>query len=206
MAVARERGRRVSRLRVSHAFHSPLMEPMLCAPGSICRQLAASVGTAQSIVPPASTIRRAGRRSTGHPRLRGTPGPPPGALRTPSGEQGATRPAARSLVRYPVLSRARAVRRVTLRCRCCARGRDEADDRADRRGGTVRTGRQGRLVRRSRRDRRGGWTLPTYAFQRQRFWMGAVRPGADAGGLGLGAAGIRCWVLRLRWRVRMRCC
>ncbi|WP_256251207.1 acyltransferase domain-containing protein, partial [Streptomyces sampsonii] len=37
--VFRELGRRVSRLRVSHAFHSPLMEPMLDAFHEVLRDL-----------------------------------------------------------------------------------------------------------------------------------------------------------------------
>src|ERR1044072_464296 len=52
VAVARERGRRVSRLRVSHAFHSPLMEPMLAE----FAEIAAGVDYRQPRLPAISTV------------------------------------------------------------------------------------------------------------------------------------------------------
>src|ERR1044072_1768947 len=53
MEVAGERGRRVSRLRVSHAFHSPLMEPMLAE----FAEIAASIAYRQPVLTAGSHVK-----------------------------------------------------------------------------------------------------------------------------------------------------
>ncbi|MEU1806789.1 type I polyketide synthase, partial [Streptomyces sp. NPDC019937] len=52
MASAREQDRRVSRLRVSHAFHSPLMEPILAE----FAEIAATIDYRQPTLPAISTV------------------------------------------------------------------------------------------------------------------------------------------------------
>ncbi|QLH19423.1 type I polyketide synthase [Streptomyces sp. Rer75] len=188
MAVARERGRRVSRLRVSHAFHSPLMEPMLAefadvAAGVTYRQpvlTAVSTVTGQPLADsdwttPAYWVRQVREPVRFHD-----------ALRTAAGEQAATR--LLEIGPDPVLTafaRSEADTAVSV----LRKGREEA--------GTV----LGAVAELFVRGVTVDWPavfagtgarrvdLPTYAFQRQRFWMGSVRPGTDASGLGLGAAG-----------------
>ena len=52
--------------------------------------------------------------------------------------------------------------------------------------------------------------LPTYAFQHRNYWLAPApsvpTPEAAAVGLGLGAAGIRCWAPRCRWPTRRVSC
>ncbi|EFL20773.1 modular polyketide synthase [Streptomyces himastatinicus ATCC 53653] len=188
MAVARERGGRVSRLRVSHAFHSPLMEPMLAEFADIAARVtyrqpvltAVSTVTGQPLADPDWTTPAYWVRQVREPvRFHE-------ALRTAVGEQGATR--LLEIGADPVLT-ALARSEGSTAVSVLRKGRDEAE--------TVLTAVAEMFVRGGKVD----WSavfagtvarrvdLPTYAFQRQRFWMGAVRPGIDASGLGLGVAG-----------------
>ncbi|WP_234365575.1 type I polyketide synthase, partial [Streptomyces sp. RTd22] len=188
MAASGERGRRVSRLRVSHAFHSPLMEPML----EEFAEIAASVTYRKPILPAASTL-------TGRPvdeqdwatpdywvRQVRRPVRFHDALLTTTGEQAAAR--LLEIGPDPVLT-ALAQSEVDTAVSVLRKGRPEA--------GTVMAAVAELFVHGGKVD----WSavfaesgaerigLPTYAFQRRRFWMGAVRPGIDASGLGLGVAG-----------------
>ncbi|WP_443726318.1 type I polyketide synthase, partial [Streptomyces coffeae] len=190
MAVAREQDRRVSRLRVSHAFHSALMEPMLAE----FAEVAASVGYRQAVLPAVSTVtgQRLGEGEWTTPeywvRQVREPVRFHDALAAVTDGQGVSRllevgpdPVLTSLAQSgsESLSAAAAVLR---------KGRDEAATVLTAvaelfvRGtvvdwGSVFAGCGGRLVE-----------LPTYAFQRQRFWLEGSRPVTDVRGLGLGAA------------------
>ncbi|MFG2557279.1 SDR family NAD(P)-dependent oxidoreductase [Streptomyces sp. NPDC048581] len=187
MAAVRERGRRVTRLRVSHAFHSPLMEPMLDEFAAIAEQItyrrpvvaAASSVTGETVgetdwTSPSYWVQQVRRPVLFHD-----------ALRTATGSLGAGRlleigpdPVLSGLV-DPAAGRSFSVLR---------KGRPEAE--------TLVTALAELFVRGARVD----WAalfegsgahrvpLPTYAFQRQRYWLEPARAAADAGGLGLAAA------------------
>ncbi|MFJ5222665.1 SDR family NAD(P)-dependent oxidoreductase [Streptomyces sp. NPDC088400] len=189
MSVAREQERRVSRLRVSHAFHSPLMEPMLAEFGEI----AATVDYREPTLPAVSTV-------SGQALADGDwttaaywteqirrPVRFQDAVTSAVGTQGVTRllevgpdPVLTSLTSAAVDVPAIAVLR---------KGRAEAETLmigvaelyvrgTDVNWSSVFAGTGARRV-----------ALPTYAFQRQRFWLRPGRSVSDLGGLGLGAAG-----------------
>ncbi|MFJ1749730.1 type I polyketide synthase [Streptomyces sp. NPDC088116] len=181
LSVARAEGRRVSRLRVSHAFHSPLMEPML----EDFARVAESVGYRQPVLPAASTL-------TGEPmgerdwatadywvRQVRRPVRFHDAVRTATGELGVTRllevgpdPVLSSLVRSDVDvavsvlrgDRAETESALTAVAEMFVRG-------ADVDWAALFAGTGARRVE-----------LPTYAFRRRRFWLPdrAVAPGSGS--------------------------
>ncbi|MFJ8630375.1 SDR family NAD(P)-dependent oxidoreductase [Streptomyces sp. NPDC093568] len=187
MAALRERGRRVTRLRVSHAFHSPLMEPMLDEFAAIAEQItyrrpavtAASSVSGETVgeadwTTPSYWVQQVRRPVLFHD-----------ALRTATGSLGATRlleigpdPVLSGLV-DPAVGPAFSVLR---------KGRPEAE--------TLVSALAELFVRGARAD----WAalfegsgarrvpLPTYAFQRQRYWLESAAAAADVRGLGLRAA------------------
>ncbi|WP_421108915.1 type I polyketide synthase [Streptomyces sp. NEAU-S77] len=181
MAVARAEDRRVSRLRVSHAFHSPLMHPMLAD----FARTAESVAYRQPVLPAVSTVtgEPVGERdwATGDYWVRQIRRPVRfhDAVRTATGELGATRllevgpdPVLTALVRSEVDTAVSVLRRdrgeteslLTAAAEMFVRGTDV--DWAALFDGT---GAQ-RIE------------LPTYAFRRRRFWLPdrAVEPGTTS--------------------------
>ncbi|MBL1102706.1 SDR family NAD(P)-dependent oxidoreductase [Streptomyces sp. 205] len=196
IVIAREQHRRVSRLRVSHAFHSPLMQPMLEEFAAI----AAAIDYRQPTLPAISTV-------TGQPLGDGDWTTPQywtdqirqpvrfhDALLTATGDQGATRllevgpdPVLASLAQpAPDTEVVAAVAVATSALRT---GRPEAETVMAAvaelfvRGegvdwGAVFAGCGGQRV-----------DLPTYVFQRDRYWLEPSAPATNAEGLGLGEPG-----------------
>ena len=183
----RSEGRRATRLRVSHAFHSPLMAPMLDEFTRTARQ----VTYRQPLVTAVSTV-------TGNP-LDGDDWTTPDywarqIVRPVRFHEALTATAAEGATRFleigpdPVLT---------------ALARTATDVTA---AATLRTGRpephalltavaelfvHGMAVDWPRLFDGAGARpvdLPTYAFQRRRYWLEPTKPALDAGGLGLGTA------------------
>ncbi|MFF0732674.1 type I polyketide synthase [Streptomyces chartreusis] len=185
LTIAREQGRRVTRLNVSHAFHSPMMEPMLAEFAAVANDLTYR----RPRIPAVSTV-------TGRPlaaddwasadywvRQVRRPVLFHDAVRTVTGELGGTR--LLELGPDPVLAALaqRTAPDLTVAVAALREGRAEPDSLL---------GAVGELfVRGTRvdwaevfRDTDARLTdLPTYAFQRERFWLpdrAAHRP-ADEG-------------------------
>ncbi|MPY48493.1 type I polyketide synthase [Streptomyces acidicola] len=187
MAGVRERGRRVTRLRVSHAFHSPLMEPMLDEFTAVAEQItyrrpvvaAASSVTGETVgeadwTTPAYWVQQVRRPVLFHDALATATGPLGGGRLLEIGPD----PVLSGLV-DPATAPSFSVLR---------KGRPETE--------TLLTALAEVFVRGTRVD----WAtlfegsgarrvpLPTYAFQGQRYWLEPARAAADACGLGLAAA------------------
>ncbi|MFG2556040.1 type I polyketide synthase [Streptomyces sp. NPDC048581] len=172
LTTAREQGRRATRLRVSHAFHSPLMEPMMAEFAAVAGDLAYR----RPRIPAVSTV-------TGRPldddwasadywvRQVRQPVLFHDAVRTATGELGATR--LLELGPDPVLAALaqRTAPDLTVAVAALRAGRAEPE--------TLLTAVAELFVRGTRvdwarvfRDTDAHLTdLPTYAFQRERFWL-----------------------------------
>ncbi|WP_435865010.1 type I polyketide synthase [Streptomyces spectabilis] len=184
----REAGRKVTRLKVSHAFHSPLMDPMLddfravleeVSYGSptipIVSTLTGRSATAEELAKPEywvrhvrESVRFADAVCTLSEDGVGTfvevgPGGTLSALGRESGPEAAFVPVLRG-------DRPEESALVTAVAQLCARG-----VRVD--WEVFFAGRGGRRV-----------DLPTYAFQRERFWLDALPLAGDVSAAGLGAA------------------
>ncbi|MFE7447551.1 SDR family NAD(P)-dependent oxidoreductase, partial [Streptomyces chartreusis] len=185
LTIAREQGRRVTRLKVSHAFHSPLMEPMPAEFAAVASDLTYR----RPRIPAVSTV--TGRPLTADDwasadywvRQVRRPVLFHDAVRTVTGELGATR--LLELGPDPVLAALaqRTVPDLSVAVAALRAGRAEPDSLLTAVGEL--------FVRGTRvdwaevfRDTDAQLTdLPTYAFQRERFWFpdrAALRP-ADEG-------------------------
>ncbi|MFI5003518.1 MAG: SDR family NAD(P)-dependent oxidoreductase, partial [Solirubrobacterales bacterium] len=191
--VWRERGRKLTRLRVSHAFHSQRMDPMLAELGEVVGGLAPN--------PPRLAV---ASNLTGELVA-------DGAICTPEYWMRHARETVRFADGVAALERAgvRSFVEVGPDGVLCALGRDclSADAREHTllvptqraRGGELET-----LVKAIARAHTAGvpvdWRaffagrgarpveLPTYAFQRERYWLTANDAGGEVGAAGLGAA------------------
>ncbi|MFJ1751221.1 type I polyketide synthase, partial [Streptomyces sp. NPDC088116] len=189
MSVARTDGRRVSRLRVSHAFHSPLMEPMLAE----YEQVAATVDYRRPTLAAVSTV-------TGATLAEGDWSTPDywveqirkpvrfhEALRTTTGQQAVSR--LLEIGPDPVLTGLAQSGTDATAVSVLRKGRAEPE--------SVLSALAEVFVRGAKLDWAAVFAgtgaarvdLPTYAFQQQRFWLRAGHSVTDAGGLGLGAVG-----------------
>ncbi|MDT0265787.1 SDR family NAD(P)-dependent oxidoreductase [Streptomyces sp. DSM 44915] len=180
----RAAGRKVTHLRVSHAFHSPLMDPMLAD----FRQVLDSVSYQPTTLPLVSTL-------TGQPVSAEELADPDYWVRH-----------AREAVRFAdavVALGADVLVEVGPGGTLAALGQESAPDavfvpalRADRpEDGALRTALAELHVLGVPVDWAAyyaaegpGVELPTYAFQYQRYWPDAALPAGDATGLGLGSA------------------
>nr|WP_078531144.1 type I polyketide synthase [Streptomyces sp. PsTaAH-124] len=186
-----EQGRKTKRLRVSHAFHSPLMEPMLTefrrvaqvmtykAPRiPVVSNVTGTLATAEQLCSPeywVEHVREAVRFADGI-RFLEEAGVTcflelgPDAVLSAMGQECVTRPGATFV---SALRRDRDEQRELLSAVALLHTCGTAVD-----FGACYAGRGARRVQ-----------LPTYAFQRRHFWLNAPEGGSDPAGLGQLAAG-----------------
>ncbi|MGW4750779.1 type I polyketide synthase, partial [Streptomyces chartreusis] len=185
LTIAREQGRRVTRLKVSHAFHSPLMEPMLAEFAAVANDLTYR----RPRIPAVSTV-------TGRPltpddwasadywvRQVRLPVRFHDAVRTVTGELGATR--LLELGPDPVLAALaqRTAPDLNVAVAALRAGRAEPDSLLTAVGELFARGTRVDWAEVFRDTDARLTDLPTYAFQRERFWLpdrAALRP-ADEG-------------------------
>ena len=205
----RERGRKTSRLRVSHAFHSPLMEPMLAEFRAVAEGLsyaepaiALVSGVSGQLARPgevttaaywAAHVREPVRFAAAVAALAGAGARtfvevgPDAALSAVGAQVTGDDPAAAWL---PVLRA----------------GRDEEQ--------SLVTAVAGLHVRGAAVDWEAFWSgsgarrveLPTYAFQRERYWPRPGRGAGDVASAGLGRPATRCSARPCSCRGRAACC